>query len=138
LATTLGLKRQKILITFLIEHRKAAGMTQAQLADRLSKSRSFITRLQSGQRRIYVVELLELAEVLGFDAGKVVGALRRAEVRGALHRSLLTTRPTTRVLASLTRKENLLCICFGIDIDIKRTLKKVGEQFSAMRAYPAD
>jgi transcriptional regulator with XRE-family HTH domain len=76
LATTLGSKRQKILITFLIEHRKAAGMTQTQLADRLGKSRSFITRLERGQRRVYVVELLELAEVLGFDAGKVVGAMR--------------------------------------------------------------
>jgi transcriptional regulator with XRE-family HTH domain len=77
LATTLGLKRQKILITFLIEHRKAAGMTQTQLADRLGKSRSFITRIESGQRRVYVVELLELAEVLEFDAGKVVGAVSK-------------------------------------------------------------
>jgi transcriptional regulator with XRE-family HTH domain len=76
LATTLRLKRQKILITFLIEHRKAAGMTQAQLANRPGKSRSLISRLESGQRPVYVVELLELAEVLGFDAGKVVGALR--------------------------------------------------------------
>jgi transcriptional regulator with XRE-family HTH domain len=77
LATTRRSKRQKILITFLIEHRKAAGLTQAQLADQLGKSRSFITRLESGQRRVYVVELLELAEVLGFDAGKVVGAVRK-------------------------------------------------------------
>jgi transcriptional regulator with XRE-family HTH domain len=74
---TLRLKRQKILITFLIEHRKAAGLTQAQLADRLGKSRSFVTRLESGQRRVYVVELLQLAEVLGFDAGKVVAAVRK-------------------------------------------------------------
>jgi transcriptional regulator with XRE-family HTH domain len=51
-------------------------MTQAQLADRLGKSQSFIARLESGQRRVYVVELLELAEVLGFDAGKVVAAVR--------------------------------------------------------------
>lgn len=77
MATTRRSKRQKILITFLIEHRKAAGLTQAQLADQLGKSRSFITRLESGQRRVYVVELLELAEVLGFDAGKVVGAVRK-------------------------------------------------------------
>ena len=77
MATTLGLKRQKILITFLIEHRKAAGMTQAQLADRLGKPRSFIARLESGQRRVYVVELMQLAEVLGFGAGKVVAAVRK-------------------------------------------------------------
>lgn len=80
LATTLGLKRQKILITFLIGRRKAAGMTQTQLADRLGKSRSFITRLESGRRRVYVVELLQLAEVLGFDAGKVVGAVKKGIV----------------------------------------------------------
>jgi transcriptional regulator with XRE-family HTH domain len=76
LATTLGSKRHKILIALLIERRKAAGMTQAQLADRLGKSQSFIARLESGQRRVYVVELLELAEVLGFDAGEVVAAVR--------------------------------------------------------------
>jgi transcriptional regulator with XRE-family HTH domain len=78
LAITLKSKRHRILITFLIEHRRAAGLTQTQLADRLGKSRSFITRLESGRRRVYVVELLQLAEVLGFDAGKVVGAVRRA------------------------------------------------------------
>jgi transcriptional regulator with XRE-family HTH domain len=77
LATSLGSKRHRILIALLIERRKAAGMTQSQLADRLGKSQSFICRLESGQRRVYVVELLELAEVLGFDAGKVVGAVRR-------------------------------------------------------------
>jgi transcriptional regulator with XRE-family HTH domain len=79
LATTLGSKRHRILIALLIERRKAAGMTQAQLAARLGKSRSFIARLESGQRRVYVVELLHLAEVLGFDAGKVVGAVRKVK-----------------------------------------------------------
>jgi transcriptional regulator with XRE-family HTH domain len=78
LATTLGSKRHRILIALLIERRKAAGMTQAQLAKRLGKSQSFISRLESGQRRVYVVELLKLAEALGFGAGKVVGALGKA------------------------------------------------------------
>jgi transcriptional regulator with XRE-family HTH domain len=77
LATTLGSKRHRILLALLIERRKAAGMTQAQLADRLGKSQSFIARLESGQRRVYVVELVKLAEVLGVEAGKVVGAVRR-------------------------------------------------------------
>jgi transcriptional regulator with XRE-family HTH domain len=77
MATTLGSKRHRILIALLIERRKAAGMTQAQLADRLRKSQSFISRLESGQRRVYVVELVELAEVLGFDAGRVLAAVRK-------------------------------------------------------------
>ena len=77
MATILRSKRHRILIALLIERRKTAGLTQAQLAERLGKSRSFITRLESGQRRIYVVELLKLAEVLGFDAGKVVRTVRK-------------------------------------------------------------
>ena len=74
---TLGSKRHKALIGFLIERRKAAGMTQMQLADRLGKSQSFIAYLESGQRRVDVVEFLELAEVLGFDAGEALGAVRK-------------------------------------------------------------
>ena len=74
---TLGSKRHKALIGFLIERRKAAGMTQTQLADRLDKSQSFIAHLESGQRRVDVVEFLELAEVLGLDVGKALAALRR-------------------------------------------------------------
>jgi transcriptional regulator with XRE-family HTH domain len=86
LATPLGSKRHRILIALLIKRRKAAGMTQAQLADRLGKSQSLIARLESGQRRVYVVELLKLAEVLGFDAGKVVAAVRKVPRRQTVFR----------------------------------------------------
>jgi transcriptional regulator with XRE-family HTH domain len=65
------------LIGFLIERRKAGDMTQMQLADRLGESQQFIAYLESGQRRVDVVEFLELAEVLGFDAGKALAAVRK-------------------------------------------------------------
>ncbi len=74
---TLGSKRHKALIDLLIERREAAGMTQADLADRLGEYQSFVARLESGQRRIDVVELLDLAEILGFDAAKAVASLRK-------------------------------------------------------------
>jgi transcriptional regulator with XRE-family HTH domain len=77
LAKTLGSKRHKALIDLLIERREAVGMTQAQLADKLGEYQSFVARLESGQRRVDVVEFLELAEVLGFDAGKALVALRK-------------------------------------------------------------
>ena len=38
---------------------------------------SFVARLESGQRRVEVVEFLDLAEVLGFDPAKAVSALRK-------------------------------------------------------------
>jgi transcriptional regulator with XRE-family HTH domain len=77
LAKTLGSRRHKALIALLIERREALGMTQTQLADRLGEYQSFVARLESGQRRVDVVEFLTLAEVLGFDAGKALAAVRK-------------------------------------------------------------
>lgn len=74
---TLGSKRHKALIDLLIERREAAGMTQADLANRLGEYQSFIARLESGQRRIDVVEFLDLAEILGFDPAKAVASLKK-------------------------------------------------------------
>lgn len=75
MAKTLGSSRHKSLIALLIE-REAAGMTQTQLADRLGEYRSFVARLESGQRRVDVVEFPELAEVPGFDAGKMLSTVK--------------------------------------------------------------
>lgn len=77
MAKTLGSKRQRALIELLIAKRQAAGMTQADLAARLGQYQSFVARLESAQRRVDVVEFLELAETLGFDPAKAVSALRK-------------------------------------------------------------
>lgn len=72
---TLGSDRHKALIAFLIEKREAAGMTQAQLAERLGEYQSFVARLESGQRRIDVVEFIELGRIIGFDPAEAVGTI---------------------------------------------------------------
>ncbi|MGD0024123.1 MAG: helix-turn-helix transcriptional regulator [Xanthobacteraceae bacterium] len=77
MAKTLGSKRHKALIDLLIAKREAAGMTQADLAARLGEYQSFVARLESGQRRVDVVEFLELAETLGFDPAKAISALKK-------------------------------------------------------------
>ncbi|GAD54641.1 hypothetical protein MBELCI_0693 [Limimaricola cinnabarinus LL-001] len=38
---------------------------------------SFIARLESGQRRVDVVELIKLSEVLGFDPTEIVDKLAK-------------------------------------------------------------
>jgi transcriptional regulator with XRE-family HTH domain len=78
LAKTLGSARHKALIDLLIEKRQAAGMTQADLAARLGEYQSFVARLESGERRVDVIEFLELAEALGFDPAKAILALKKA------------------------------------------------------------
>jgi transcriptional regulator with XRE-family HTH domain len=51
-------------------------MTQAELAARLGQYQSFVARLESGQRRIDVVEFLELSEFLGFDAVQAIKTIK--------------------------------------------------------------
>jgi transcriptional regulator with XRE-family HTH domain len=77
LAKTRRSKRYKALIGLLVARREAAGMTQSDLAAHLGKSRSFVARLESGQRRITVVEFMTLARILRFDPYKVISALEK-------------------------------------------------------------
>jgi transcriptional regulator with XRE-family HTH domain len=77
LRKSLGSARHKALIGLLIQKREAAGMTQADLAARLGEYQSFVARLESGQRRIDVVEFLDLADALGFDPAKAISALKK-------------------------------------------------------------
>jgi transcriptional regulator with XRE-family HTH domain len=77
LAKTLRSKRYKALIGLLVARRQAAGMTQSDLAARLGKSQSFVARLESGQRRISVVEFMMLAKILRFDPYKVISILEK-------------------------------------------------------------
>jgi transcriptional regulator with XRE-family HTH domain len=76
LGKTLGSDRHNALIAFLIERREAAGMTQAQLAERLGEYQSFVARLESGQRRVDVVEFIELGSILGFDPESAIKSVK--------------------------------------------------------------
>lgn len=79
MAKTLGSSRHRALVALLVEKRAAAGLTQEDLAARLGVYQSLVARLESGQRRIDVVEWLDLAEILGFDPAEALRAVRRAE-----------------------------------------------------------
>lgn len=59
-------------------HRKAAGLTQVQLAAALKRPQSYVATVERGQRHVDVVTLLEFAEVIGFDPANVVAAMKAA------------------------------------------------------------
>ena len=52
-------------------------MTQSDLAARLGKSQSFVARLESGKRRITVVEFMMLAKILRFDPYRLISTLEK-------------------------------------------------------------
>ena len=67
LSKTLGTLRHNALIAFLTAKRHAAGMSQTDLAKALGEYQSFVARMESGQRRVDVIEYENLARILDFD-----------------------------------------------------------------------
>jgi transcriptional regulator with XRE-family HTH domain len=57
--------------------RKGTGMRQVDLAKKLGVYLSWVTHLESGQRRIDVAELIELGRIIGFEPAEVVSKLSR-------------------------------------------------------------
>lgn len=76
---TLGTEQHKALIALLIEKREAAGLTQSDLAAKLGEYQSFVARLESGQRRVDVVEFIELSRLLEFDPTDAIETLAKME-----------------------------------------------------------
>lgn len=55
------------LAQLLIEEREARGLTQTEVASRLSRPPSTIWKYENGELRLDVVEYLALARAVGFD-----------------------------------------------------------------------
>jgi transcriptional regulator with XRE-family HTH domain len=77
-AKTIRSEGHEALCKALIDARKAAGLTQADLADRLRCHQSLVARVESGERRVDVVELVVLARALEADATKILGVAEEA------------------------------------------------------------
>ena len=76
MSRTLGSPRQEALRRLLVAEREKAGLSQQELAEELKQHQSLVARIESGQRRIDVVEFLELAEVIGFDPARAVQKIK--------------------------------------------------------------
>ena len=61
----------------LVSARKARGLTQVDLARRLARPQSFVSRYERGARRLDVVEFLEVAKAIGSDPFKLLRELEK-------------------------------------------------------------
>lgn len=62
----------KTLIALLVAAREKAGLTQQQLASQLRRPQSYVAKYEGGERRLDVVEFIELARALDLEVGKAV------------------------------------------------------------------
>jgi transcriptional regulator with XRE-family HTH domain len=70
----LGSPRHEILRRLLKERRQRANLSQQEVANRIGRVQTFVSAVERGQHRVSVLELLDFAESIGFDAAD---ALRR-------------------------------------------------------------
>ena len=68
------------LTQLLTEARLAAGLTQVELAQRLRRPQSYVSKFEAGERRLDVVEFLEVADAIGCAPDGIIAALLAVEV----------------------------------------------------------
>lgn len=79
MSRTFGSPRHKALVTFIKKKRKEAGLTQTQVAKRISRYQSFVATFERGQKRIDAVELVEIAEAIGFDPKEAIKLIAKTK-----------------------------------------------------------
>lgn len=65
-------------ISAVVDARKATGISQRELADRLGKPRSFVSKIENKERRIDVVEAVVIARALGLTPERLISQIAAA------------------------------------------------------------
>ncbi|MDA9545183.1 XRE family transcriptional regulator [Bradyrhizobium sp. CCBAU 45321] len=68
--------RHRRFCELLKMQRKAAGLTQTVVATRLGKPPSYVAKYEGGDRRLDVLEFMDVAAAIGFDPGKLIRILK--------------------------------------------------------------
>ncbi len=63
------------LLRRLIAAREKAGLTQQTVAKRLGRHQSFVAKYEGGERRLEVIEFVQICEAIGVRPGQVLSAL---------------------------------------------------------------
>ncbi len=72
MVASLHTHKYEVFRNLLIQARKDAQLTQIQLASRLNKPQSYISKYEGGERRLDFTEFVEIANLLHIDITKFV------------------------------------------------------------------
>lgn len=67
--------RYSQFLAIIVQARKDKGLTQTDLANRLGKPQSYISKIERGERRVDVVELIDLSLAIGIDPRKIIDTI---------------------------------------------------------------
>lgn len=69
----------KKFVRLLVAARKRAKLSQIQLAKLLDRPKSVVASIEIGQRRVDIIEFLEIARHLKIDPHEIIDALNRKQ-----------------------------------------------------------
>ena len=67
--------RHRALVAAIVEAREATGLSQREFAKKLNRTNNFVWRIEAGERKVDVLEFIEIAKAAGLDPLEL---LRRA------------------------------------------------------------
>jgi transcriptional regulator with XRE-family HTH domain len=82
-STKSKLSRELVILgEILVSARERAGLLQAEVAATLGLPPSYLSKIESGSRRVDPIELIRIAEAIGEDPAELIRELQH-ELRGA-------------------------------------------------------
>ena len=79
---TIHRQEYRVLLSLLRQRRQEAGITQVECSAALRRSQSYVSDIERGVRRLDVVQLRDLCEVLGQDFVAFIRDFEKALARG--------------------------------------------------------
>lgn len=73
--SSLHSKRYDQFRSLLIVERKEAELTQADIAEQLGKPQSYVAKYEGGERRLDLLEFLDVARIVGFEPSAFIKSL---------------------------------------------------------------
>lgn len=67
--------RYRLFLQLLIQERREKKITQVVLAEKLRKPQSYVSKYENGERRLDVIEFLEIADCIGIDVAEFIKKL---------------------------------------------------------------
>lgn len=64
---------------FLVKARHEQGLTQVEIAKRLGKPQSFVSKYESGERRLDTIEFIQVCKALNLKPTTVIQELERED-----------------------------------------------------------
>ena len=68
----------RVLGEVLVRARERAGLKQAEVAARLGLPASYLSKIESGTRRLDVIELIRIAEAMEMDPAALIAEVQKA------------------------------------------------------------